>query len=85
MRDANLRGGDGFGRRPYFFLLAGRNNPKVGNVPRFVAKRGKSMSDKNKNDKEARLEEARKALLDTLNSLRKSALSAKEADAISRD
>ena len=33
----------------------------------------------NHNDKEARLEEARKALLDTLNLLR---LSAKEADAV---
>ena len=34
------------------------------------------------NDKEARLEEARKALLDTLNLLRENALSAKEADAV---
>ena len=34
------------------------------------------------NDKEARLEEARKALLDTLNLLRENALSAKKADAV---
>ena len=36
----------------------------------------------NHNDKEARLEEARKALLDTLKLLRERALSAKEADAV---
>ena len=36
----------------------------------------------NQNDKEARLEQARKALLDTLNLLRDRALSAKEADAV---
>lgn len=41
-----------------------------------------SMSDKSAEDKEARLEEARKELLATLNSLRKSARSAKEADAV---
>ena len=40
------------------------------------------MSEKNKQDKEARLEKARKALLDTLNSLRQSELSPKEADAV---
>ena len=40
------------------------------------------MSDKNKRDKEARLEKARKALLDTLSSLRQSELSEKEADAV---
>ena len=42
----------------------------------------KSMSDENKQDKEARLEKARKALLETLNLLRESELSEKEADAV---
>ena len=42
----------------------------------------KSMRDENKQDKEARLEKARKALLETLNSLRQSELSEKEADAV---
>ena len=40
------------------------------------------MSDENKHDKEARLKKARKALLDTLKSLRESELSEKEADAV---
>ena len=40
------------------------------------------MSDENKQDKEARLEKARKALLETLNSLRQRELSEKEADAV---
>ena len=40
------------------------------------------MSGKDKQDREARLEKARKALLDTLNSLRRSELSEKEADAV---
>jgi hypothetical protein len=45
------------------------------------AKRGKNMSDKNKQDREVRLEKARKVLMDTLNSIHESTLSAKEADA----
>ena len=40
------------------------------------------MTDENKQDKEVRLEKARKALLDTLKSLRESELSEKEADAV---
>ena len=36
----------------------------------------------NEHEKETRLEKARMALLDTLNSLRESDLSAKEADAV---
>ena len=40
------------------------------------------MTEENKQDKEVRLEKARKALLDTLNSLRESELSEKEADAV---
>ena len=63
-------------------MLAGRNNAKVGTFLRPNAKRGKSMSDKNKQGREARLEKARNVLMDTLNSLRKSTLSAKEADAV---
>jgi hypothetical protein len=60
-------------------MKAARNNGQIEELTPLEP--GESnMTDHN--DKEARLEEARKALLITLNLLRERALSAKEADAV---
>jgi hypothetical protein len=61
---------------PYLYMLASRNNAKVGT---FLDPMRSAIS---RSDREGRLEKARNVLMDTLNSLRESTLSAKEADAV---